>query len=192
MATDISTVDIEASARARLRAIRQSLGWSLDDLAERANVGPSTISRLETGNRALSLDVLVPLARALGVGVDVLVAPDDNEDVIIRPSPAAHGTMTVWPLSRPDGTTTAFKFRLEPGDTSAEAPEPQVHPGYDWMFVIEGRVLLTLGERRIVVESGEAAEFSTMTPHAMAAIDQPAEVIMIFDRHGERAHLHTA
>ncbi len=185
------TADIDATARARLRAIRQSLGWSLDDLAERAAVGPSTISRIETGNRALSLDVLVPLARALGIGVDVLVAPDDDEDVVIRPSPSAHGDMTIWPLSRPDGTTTAFKFRLEPHDPSGALPELQVHPGYDWMFVVEGRVLLLLGERRIVVETGEAAEFSTMTPHAMAAIDRPAEMVMIFDRHGERAHLHT-
>ena len=190
------TSDIDATARARLRAIRQSLGWSLDDLAERANVGPSTISRIETGNRALSLDVLVPLARALGIGVDVLVAPDDDEDVVIRPSPSAHGDLTIWPLSRPDGSTTAFKFRLEPHDPADGLPGLQarahVHPGYDWMFVIEGRVLLMLGERRIVVETGEAAEFSTMTPHAMVAIERPAETIMIFDRHGERAHLHTA
>ena len=183
--------DIDTIARARLRAIRQSRGWSLDELAERANVGPSTISRLETGNRALSLDVLVPLARALGVGVDVLVAPDDDEDVVIRPSPIGHDNLTIWPLSRPDGTTTAFKFRLEPHDASEGLPKLQVHPGYDWMFVIEGRILLLLGERRIVVETGEAAEFSTMTPHAMVAIEKPAETIMIFDRHGERAHLHT-
>ncbi len=184
--------DVDATARARLRAIRRSLGWSLDDLAERANVGPSTISRLETGNRALSLDVLVPLARALGIGVDVLIAPDDDEDVVIRPSPSAHGDTMVWPLSRPDGSTTAFKFRFQPQDPSEGLPELQVHPGYDWMFVIEGRVLLLLGERRIVLETGEAAEFSTMTPHAVVAIDEPAETIMIFDRHGERAHLHTA
>lgn len=184
--------DIDSTARARLRAIRRSLGWSLDDLAERANVGPSTISRIETGNRALSLDVLVPLARALGIGVDVLVAPDDDEDVVIRPAPSDHGGLTIWPLSRPDGATTAFKFRLEPHDPTDPLPQPQVHPGYDWMFVIEGRVLLTLGERRIVVETGEAAEFSTMTPHAMIAMEGPAEMIMIFDHHGERAHLHTA
>lgn len=193
--TDTGThtdTDIDATARARLRAVRQSLGWSLDDLAERANVGPSTISRIETGNRTLSLDVLVPLARALGIGVDVLVAPDDDEDVVIRPSPSAHGDMTIWPLSRPDGSTTAFKFRFEPHDPAKGLPELHVHPGYDWMFVTEGRVLLMLGERRIVVETGEAAEFSTMTPHAMVAIDEPAETIMIFDRHGERAHLHTA
>ena len=49
---------------------------------------------------------------------------------------------------------------------------------------------LSLGEREIIVETGEAAEFATMTPHAFAAIDGPAELIMIFDRDGQRAHVH--
>jgi quercetin dioxygenase-like cupin family protein len=65
-----------------------------------------------------------------------------------------------------------------------------VHPGHDWFFVLDGRVRLVLGEREIVVEAGEAAEFATMTPHALAAIDGPAELIMIFDRDGHRAHVH--
>jgi quercetin dioxygenase-like cupin family protein len=66
----------------------------------------------------------------------------------------------------------------------------RVHPGHDWFFVTEGRVRLYLGERQITVETGEAAEFSTMTPHALGAIDRPAELIMIFDRDGQRAHVH--
>ena len=65
-----------------------------------------------------------------------------------------------------------------------------MHPGHDWFFVIEGRVRLSLGEREIIVETGEAAEFATMTPHAITAIDGAAELIMIFDRDGERAHVH--
>jgi len=80
----------------------------------------------------------------------------------------------------------AIKMRLVPTDVE---PESQVHPGHDWMFVLQGTVLLTLGERRFVVRAGEAAEFSTMTPHGMVAQRRPAEVIMVFDRDGERAHL---
>jgi quercetin dioxygenase-like cupin family protein len=76
-------------------------------------------------------------------------------------------------------------MRLEP---TRRAAEPRVHPGYDWFFVLEGRVRLTLGDRDITVETGEAAEFSTMTPHAFAAVDGPAELIGIFDRDGHRAH----
>ena len=81
----------------------------------------------------------------------------------------------------------AVKMRLEP---TRRMPEPRVHPGHDWFFVLEGRVRLLLGEREIIVETGEAAEFATMTPHAFAAVDGPAELITIFDRDGHRAHVH--
>jgi quercetin dioxygenase-like cupin family protein len=90
-------------------------------------------------------------------------------------------------LSRPTGSTIALKMRLEPTRTK---PEQRVHPGHDWFFVLEGRVRLSLGERELLVEAGEAAEFATMTPHAFTAIDGPAELIMIFDRDGQRAHVH--
>jgi mannose-6-phosphate isomerase-like protein (cupin superfamily) len=90
-------------------------------------------------------------------------------------------------LSRPTASTIAVKMRLEP---TRSAPTPRVHPGHDWFFVIEGRVRLVLGDRDVTVETGEAAEFATMTPHAIVAVDGPAELIMIFDRDGQRAHIH--
>src|SRR5690606_20265461 len=143
--------------------------------------------RVETGKRTISLDVLIPLARALQVDLDTLLDVRRDDDVVIRPTPSRSGGHTTWLLSRPTGTTGAIKMRLQPTGRPAEQ---RVHPGHDWFFVIEGRVRLYLGEREIVVEAGEAAEFTTMTPHAVAAIDGPAEVIMIFDREGQRAHVH--
>jgi len=107
--------------------------------------------------------------------------------VIIRPTPNSSGERTTWMLSRPTGSTIAVKMRLEP---TRRAIEQRVHPGHDWFFVIEGRVRLSLGECDITLETGEAAEFATMTPHAFTAIDGPAELIMIFDRDGQRAHTH--
>lgn len=179
--------EIEQVIRTRLRSLRQTLGLSLDDLAARTDLSPSTISRVETGKRTISLDVLLPLAQALGVDLDTLFEVSGDEDVIIRPTPTATGGHTTWMLSRPTSTTTAVKMRLEPGPRNSER---RVHPGHDWFFVIEGRVRLSLGDRELTVEAGEAAEFSTMTPHAMAAIDEPAEIIVIFDREGQRAHVH--
>lgn len=180
--------DVEQLVRSRLRSLRQTLGWSLDALATRSHLSASTISRLETGKRAISLDVLLPLARALQIDLDALLERDAADaDVIIRPVAAHRAGVTTWPLSRPTGSTASLKMRIEPRRRRAEL---RVHPGHDWFYVLEGRIRLTLGDRTIMVEAGQAAEFSTMTPHAVDALDGPAEVIMIFDRDGRPRHLH--
>jgi transcriptional regulator with XRE-family HTH domain len=181
--------DVDALVRSRIRSLRQAQGWSLDALAERSNLSPSTISRIETGKRAISLDVLLPLARALQIDLESLLEGDSEDpDVVIRPVASKRPGVTTWPLSRPTGSTIAVKMRLQP---RRERHEPRVHPGHDWFYVLSGRIRLTLGARTITVEAGEAAEFSTMTPHLVEATGGPAEIIMIFDRDGQHAHLHT-
>jgi transcriptional regulator with XRE-family HTH domain len=179
--------EVEQVVRTRLRSLRHTLGLSLDELAARANLSPSTISRVETGKRTISLDILLPLSAALQVDLDALLDVRSDDDVVIRPTPSTSGKRTTWMLNRPTGSTIAVKMRLEP---TRRPPEQRVHPGHDWFFVLEGRVRLSLGDREITVETGEAAEFATMTPHAVSAIDSPVELIMIFDRDGQRAHIH--
>ena len=179
--------DVEHLVRTRLRSLRTTLGLSLDDLAARTNLSPSTISRIETGKRTISLDVLLPLATGLQVGLDMLLDVSGDDDVVIRPTPSQADGRTTWALSRPDSSTVAVKTRVEP---SRARPQQRVHPGHDWLFVLSGRLLLLLGDREITVEAGEAAEFATMTPHAFVALDGPAELLMIFDRDGQRAHVH--
>lgn len=179
--------DIEHVVRTRLRSLRTTLGLSLDDLAARTNLSPSTISRVETGKRTISLDVLLPLAAGLQVGLDALLDVSTDDDVVIRPTPSRMEGRTTWMLSRPGVSTVAVKMRIEPTRTRVQQ---RVHPGHDWLFVLSGRIRLSLGERDITVETGEAAEFATMTPHAFAAIGRPAELLMIFDRDGHHAHTH--
>jgi quercetin dioxygenase-like cupin family protein/DNA-binding XRE family transcriptional regulator len=179
--------DVERVVRSRLRSLRTTLGLSLDELGARTNLSASTISRVETGKRAVSLDVLLPLARGLQVDLDALLDVRDDDDVVIRPAPSSSGDRTTWMLNRPTGSTVVIKMRLEP---TRDVPEQRVHPGHDWFFVTDGRVRLWLADREITIETGEAAEFATMTPHAFAAFDGPAELITIFDRDGQRAHVH--
>lgn len=181
--------DVSELVRTRLRGVRQSLGLSLDELAERSHLSPSTISRVETGKRTISLDLLVALAAGLEVSIDSLLEPSDDDDVVIRPTPQRRPGVTTWSLSRPTATTVTVKQRIEP---DRPAGEPKVHPGYDWFFVLSGCVRLTLGDRVVLVHEGEAAEFDCMVPHLFEAEGGAAEIISIFDRDGQRAHLHTA
>ncbi|MEO5837936.1 MAG: helix-turn-helix transcriptional regulator [Acidimicrobiales bacterium] len=180
---------IEDVARRRLRSIRLARGWTLDELARRSHIGASTISRIETGHRRLAIDNLADLARALETTVDELLADDSGDDVVIRPTRCKGSNGAVhWPLNRmhdPAGRTVA-KMRIP---ASKKRPDPQIHPGRDWFYVLEGTARLLLGEREHLVHAGQAAEFNTMTPHWIAGYGGPVEILSIFDRHGEQAHL---
>jgi transcriptional regulator with XRE-family HTH domain len=183
--------ELDGLVRQRIRGLRVARGWSLDDLAARCYLSPSTLSRIETGHRRIALDQLAPIARALGTTLDQLVESGDDEDVVIRPQRDDVRGLTTWLLSResgPQGVTVA-KMRITRPAPRRGATELKVHPGKDWFTVLSGTVLLMLGERTIRVEVGEAAEFSTMIPHAFGVQDGPAEIICILDHDGQRTHL---
>ena len=182
---------VEDVVRRRLRSLRLARGWTLDDLARRSSIGVSTISRIETGHRRLAIDHLADLARALDTTVDELLADDSGQDVVIRPTRARAGDVVEWRLSRPHDPSgrVVAKMRFP---ASRKRPEPQVHPGRDWFYVLDGTLRLLLGDREVLVEAGQAAEFDTMTPHWMAGHGGPVEILTIFDRDGEHAHLRGA
>lgn len=174
---------------ARLRALRHSRGWTLDELASRANLSPSTLSRLESGKRQASLELLVPLTRQLGVTLDDLVTPAVADPRVRRPIIRRDG-LVIAPLA-PDGSPIAtYKITYPP---TTERPEPRVHDGYEWLYVLSGKLRLVLGDRDLVLTRGEAAEFDTRVPHGMAAAgNRPAQVLSIFNDDGVRMHTHTS
>jgi len=172
----------------RLRAARQAQGWTLDDLASRAGISASTLSRLEAGKRQASLELLVPLTRMLGIRIDDLVAPP--ADPRVRRAPTRRHGHVVAPLTREDSPVQTYKVTYPAVD---EAPAPRVHDGFEWFYVLSGRVRLVLGESELVLETGEAAEFDTRTPHSISATGPgPAEIVSIFNPDGERLHTRSA
>jgi transcriptional regulator with XRE-family HTH domain len=181
---------IETTARRRLRSLRQARGWTIDELARRSNVGPSTISRLETGDRRLAIDHLAALARALDTTVDALLVDEASDDVVIRPIRHDVDGVTCWLLTPADDTSGRIvsKMRLP---ARKRLPEPRVHPGHDWFYVLDGTVRLKLGDREHLVRKGQAVSFDTMTPHALVGHGGVAEILTILDHHGQRAHLHS-
>ena len=190
MLTDGPEADLSQVVRQRIRGLRQARGWSLDALAARCQISPSTLSRIETGQRSIGLQQLVPLARALGTTIDHLVESEQDEDVVIHPVPHRELGLTTWLLSRdspPPGGLRVAKMRITrrrrhgPGHLA-------VHPGKEWFMVLSGTALLQLGDRKVTVETGQAAEFATMTPHSIGTVGEPVEILTMFDAEGERAH----
>jgi transcriptional regulator with XRE-family HTH domain len=184
--------DFDARVRRRLRELRIQHGLTLEDVAARASIDISTLSRLESGKRRLALDHLPMLAQALSVSTDELLRPPESPDPRVRGSSHTRHGVTYWPLTRsgPAGGLHTFKVRISARRRKPPAQLP-VHEGQEWMYVLSGRLRLILGERDFNIKPGEAVEFSTWTPHWFGVIDEPVEAIMIFGVHGERLHLHT-
>lgn len=181
----------EELARRRLRALRLGAERTLEDVAAAAGMAPSTLSRLEGGKRRLTVDHLGVLATALGTSVDALLAPEPRQDPRVRPRVhEAHG-MRVAALSRRTGTGVPRAYHLTLSETRGE-PDQRSHEGHEWMYVLSGRVRLLLGEDELVLAPGEAAEFSTWTPHWIGAVGGPAEVLALMGPQGERVHLRTS
>jgi transcriptional regulator with XRE-family HTH domain len=183
--------DFDARVRRRLRELRMQHGLTLEDVAARASIDISTLSRLESGKRRLALDHLPRLAQALSVSTDELLRPPESADPRVRGSSHTRHGVTYWPLTRsgPAGGLHTFKVRISVRRRKPPAALP-VHEGQEWMYVLSGRLRLILGERDFNIKPGEAVEFSTWTPHWFGVIDKPVEAIMIFGVHGERLHLH--
>ncbi|MCX5150585.1 MULTISPECIES: helix-turn-helix domain-containing protein [unclassified Streptomyces] len=187
---DEELADVLTAVGPRLRALRLQRGSTLAQLAEATGISLSTLSRLESGQRRPTLELLLPLAKAHRVALDELVGAPETGDPRIRPRPFVRHGCTYVPLSRNFGGVHAFKQILPPLDRPPLDPELQVHEGYEWLYVLSGQVRLLLGEHDLVLGAGEAAEFDTRTPHAFFnAGPQPAEFLSLFGPQGERIHV---
>ena len=182
---------VDARVRRRLRELREERGLTLQQVAERASIDISTLSRLEAGKRRLALDHIPALADALGVSADELLGSPPPQDPRVRGRPRRREGLTMWPLSRhaSAGGLRAYKIHISATRRTPPAELP-VHDGHDWLYVLDGRLRLILGEQDLTIEPGEAAEFTTRTPHWFGALDGPVEVILIVGPQGERLHLH--
>jgi transcriptional regulator with XRE-family HTH domain len=173
----------------RLRALRQQRGATLTQLSATTGISVSTLSRLESGQRKPTLELLLPLARAHQVPLDELVDAPQTGDPRIHPRPFDRHGRTVIPLTRRPGGIQGFKQIFPPG-WPAGGPEQKSHEGYEWLYVLSGRLRLLLGDHDVVLTAGEAAEFDTRVPHGFANPGpEAAEVLMLFGPQGERVHV---
>lgn len=170
--------------------MRAERGATLTAVAEATGISKSTLSRLETGQRRPTLELLLALAHTYQVPLDDLVGAPEVGDPRIRLRPVRHKGRTVVPLTRETDGMQAWKIVIP---ASRVDPEPRTHEGYEWLYVLSGRMRLILGDQDLVLSPGEVAEFDTTTPHWFGGTGEgPAEVLSLFGRHGERTHLRSA
>ncbi|GIG56332.1 XRE family transcriptional regulator [Longispora fulva] len=172
----------------RLRRLRTKRGITLAALSEATGISKSTLSRLESGQRRPSLELLLPLAGAYNVPLDDLVGAPEVGDPRVRLTPRTMPNGgTVVPLTRGPGPLQAYKMIIT--DRGAD-PDLRTHEGYEWLYVLDGRLRLVIGEHDLVLGPGEAAEFDTRVPHWFSSADgRPVEILSLFGRQGERMHV---
>lgn len=191
MQANESEESVDARVRRRLKELRTQQGLTLQQVSERAHIDVSMLSRLESGKRRLALDHIAGLAVALGVTADDLLGGAPQADPRVRTEPTTRNGLTMWPLTNRGTAGGLHAFKVRMSARRRTPPETlRVHDGHDWMYVLEGRMRLLLGDQDLIIEAGEAVEFSTWTPHWFGAVDGPVELIAVFGAHGERAHFH--
>ena len=173
----------------RLKRVRRERRMTLTGVAEATGISKSTLSRLETGQRRPTLELLLALSQTYRVPLDDLVGAPEVGDPRIRLRPGRVKGRTEIPLTRrPDGMQ-AWKIVIPIGQV---IPEPRSHDGYEWMCVLSGRMRLVLGDQDWVLGAGEVAEFDTQVPHWFgSAGEEPVEILSIFGRPGERMSVRT-
>ncbi|MFH8366697.1 helix-turn-helix domain-containing protein [Streptomyces sp. NPDC018031] len=172
----------------RLRTLRRDRGLTLESLAEDTGISVSTLSRLESGKRRPTLDLLIPLARAHRVALDQLVAAPATGDprVHLKPHRRERGSVLV-PLTQYPGRVQVFKQVL-----AHREPRLVTHAGYEWLYVLAGRLRLILGEREFTIRPGEVAEFDTTEPHWFGpAGTEAVEILHLFGPRGDQAVVRT-
>jgi transcriptional regulator with XRE-family HTH domain len=186
----MSREPIDARVRRRLRELRTEQGMTLAQVAAHAAIDVSTLSRLESGKRRLALDHVPALASALGVTADDLLGAPAARDPRVRGRPRRYAGLTIWPLTR-RGVSGLHAHRVLVSPERRVPPDPlPVHEGHDWIYVLQGRMRLLLGEADLVIAPGEAVEFSTWTPHWFGAVEESVELILILGPEGAHEHLH--
>ncbi|MEU3450811.1 helix-turn-helix domain-containing protein [Streptomyces thermolilacinus] len=179
-----------ASMGTRLRAVRERHGVTLAGVSRAAGISTSTLSRIETGRRKPTLEVLLQLSKEYGVSLDELAGTAPAA----APKPRATAPLTfgddkaVLPLTRYVGGLHAHKHVLPALEDPPTRPRQVSHNGYEWLCVLYGRLWLALGDQDLILTPGDVAEFDTRTPHGVANSSPggPVEYLIMFGPQGER------
>ncbi|MFF0200503.1 helix-turn-helix domain-containing protein [Streptomyces sp. NPDC005017] len=156
----------------QLRALRRRASLTLEAAARSAGLSPAHLSRLETGQRQPSLPMLLALARVYGTTVSELLGETvADQDAVVRAAdmePTRAGGWTYWQAGSSGRGMQALRVHVPHG---SQGDIVRVHPGEEWLHVLQGRLRLRLGDTAHLLGPGDSAHFDSLTPHRIAAED---------------------
>ncbi|MFB8044312.1 MULTISPECIES: helix-turn-helix domain-containing protein [Streptomyces] len=180
-APETAAPDTMPDVAPQLRALRRRRGLTLEAAAQRAGLSPAHLSRLETGNRQPSLPMLLALARIYGTTVAELLGETPPErDPVIRADRSEPVEADGWVYRQAGGAGRAMQCLRVHVPYATRADIVRVHPGEEWLYVLEGQVRLALGETVHLLDPGDSAHFDSLTPHRIGAAGRAgAEVLFV-------------
>ncbi|HTR40618.1 MAG TPA: XRE family transcriptional regulator [Pseudomonadales bacterium] len=173
-----------ASFGARLRELRLKRGWTLQELAARSSLSKPFLSRLESGGRQASIAAALTLSRIFDVSLASLFEPSVMEApcVIVRAGDAVeqsvHG-LKYTPLSAAGRFFNVQPLRVKVSP-SRRGNEHYHHDGEEWIYVLSGKLTLSLAGKTYDLGPGDAAHFESRLPHRLIARgDRDAEILVV-------------
>jgi transcriptional regulator with XRE-family HTH domain len=176
---------LEERTRVAISRARMATGLSLAEVASKTGISTSTLSRIESGERRVTIDSLERIAKALGTTAANVLADAAREDRLLVPTPPVElsGGLTGIVLRVEDDGRSLLRITVPVRKTLT----PRAHPGTEWLHVLRGRLRLRVGERQVTLEPGQTAQFDTSRPHAFSGVGGPAEVLSRFEPGAHRA-----
>ena len=173
-------------AGSRIRAYRESHGWSVWDLAQKSGVEEKVINAIEKGEVMPALGVLVKLSRALGLRIGTFMDDQFKPDPIItraddiESNKVAGEGMNVLgyashslALGKPDRHMDPFRIEF----AADGVDEMSSHEGEELIICIAGEVELTYGREKTVLKPGDTAYYNSVVTHALRALGgKPASI----------------
>ena len=172
----------------RVKALREAMGLSLRDLAERSGVSAPMLSQVERGETSPTLTVAERIAAGLDLTLSQLLRLDEAEHVVVSRSGErrarerrGHRTEELTP-PLPGQRADVSIHRLAPGAATGRAGDPPLHePGArETAVVLCGALALMIDDERHDLAAGDSVTFDADLPHHFAnEASEPAEFLAV-------------
>ena len=168
--------DIQVDVGARVRSVREDRGLSLQDISQRTGLDVSLLEGIEAGRVAPPLGEVIKLAKALDMKIGYLISGEDTRPYTIVRSrdrkvisrydsrKGKHYGYEYVSLSphKKDRHMEPFLVVLAPAETEEER---STHDGQEFIYVLEGKMEVRLGDEIHVLEPGDAIYYDSTVPH---------------------------